>query len=155
MICRYDFATPAYDEAVAIRQRVLRLPLGLDIADDPLHEEFDQTHFGAFEAGRLLGTASLVATGAGALKMRQVAVDADQQGRGIGRALVAACEAYARRLGAERLYCHARDVAVPFYKSCGWRPEGEPFTEVGIEHRILSAPAAHLRPPSQGESGGR
>lgn len=153
MICRYDFATPIYDEAVALRQAVLRVPLGLDIADDPLHEEYDQIHFGAFEAGRLVGTASLLTTGENTLKMRQVAVGVGEQGRGVGRALVRACERYAAARGASPLYCHARDVAVPFYESCGWAAEGEPLTEVGIAHRRMSAPPARTRSPGEGERG--
>ena len=136
LVCPYDFATPTYAEAVALRHAVLRVPLGRDIADDPLHEEYDQVHLGAFAGGILVGTASLAHTGAG-LKMRQVAVAERQRGRGIGGRLVRAAEDIARRTGAERLYCHARRVAVPFYEAQGWRAEGEPFEEVGIPHRVM------------------
>ncbi len=138
-IVRYDFATPLYDEAIDLRQRVLRLPLGRDIADDPLAEEWDQYHVGALDgAGRLVGTASLVGGADRALKMRQVAVDPDTQSRGIGGALVLACERLARAEGCTRIYCHARETAEGFYAACGWRAEGERFSEVGIPHVRMS-----------------
>ena len=142
VVLPYDFATPTYLEALALRQEVLRVPLGLDINDDPLHLEFDHHHLGAFDEQRLVGTCSLRQNQPGVYQMRQVAVSPTAQGRGTGRLLVAACERFVsqnHRSGA-RLFCHARDVAVPFYERCGWRVEGEVFTEVGIVHRTMVWP---------------
>ena len=153
MTCTYEFATPAYDCAVDLRHRVLRLPLGRDIADDPLAEEYDDTHVGAFHGGTLVGTACLRTDAEGDLKMRQVAVEPSCAGRGVGRALVMACEEIARRRGARRLYCHARDAAQGFYAACGWVVEGEGFVEVGIPHHRMSAPTARLRAPGEAEAG--
>ena len=150
MTCTYAFASPTYDCAVDLRHRVLRVPLERDIADDPLAEEYDEIHVGAFAAAALVGTASLRDDGAGGLKMRQVAVEPAYSGRGVGRALVAACEAIARRRGAVRLYCHARDSAGGFYEACGWAVEGDGFTEVRLPHHRMSAPDARLRPPGEG-----
>ena len=134
MIATYQFATPTYDAAVALRDEVLRRPLGRSIADDDLLAEVDQLHFGFFERGVLLGTASLQPTGTRVLKMRQVAVHPDQAGRGIGTLLVRACEALAKTQGAAELYCHARAVARPFYERCGWVLHGCEFEEVGLPH---------------------
>ena len=143
MIARYDFATPAYDEAVALRDAVLRRPLGRRIADDDLAAEVAQVHFGYFDDGRLVGTASLQSVGdGGALKMRQVAVAHEARGRGVGRVLVEACEAYAKTRHTARLYCHARAVAREFYERCGWRVEGEGFEEVGLPHFRMVSTAA-------------
>ena len=150
MTAAYAFATPLYAVAVDLRQRSLRLPLGLDIADDPLADEHADLHLGAFEDGELVGTASLRRHADGVLQMRQVAVEPEHHGRGVGRALVAACERAATREGASRLFCHARAVVRPFYEACGWAAEGEVFTEVGIEHVTMSAPEAALRAPRQG-----
>lgn len=139
MVCVYAFATSAYAEAVALRQAVLRAPLGLDIADDPLAEEFDHVHVGAFERGELVGTASLQPRRDGSLKMRQVAVASAQQGRGVGRALARECEQLARSAQAAGLYCHARLTARPFYEACGWRADGAAFREVGLPHVVMRA----------------
>ena len=137
MIACFNFATPTYAAAVALRHQVLRLPLGRDIADDPLAEEWAQQHIGAFQDGELIGTASLLTTPTG-IKMRQVAVAPAHHGRGVGRALVAACE---RLAGQQRLYCHARLTALPFYERCGWVAVGKRFEEVGIEHQVMERPA--------------
>ena len=153
MVARYDFGTPAYDEAVALRDAVLRRPLGRRIADDDdLAAEVEQVHFGYFDGGRLVGTASLQETeGGSVLKMRQVAVDPAVRGRGVGRVLVEACEAYAKTRHAARLYCHARAVARVFYERCGWRVEGDGFEEVGLPHFVMvSAAVAATDAPSAG-----
>ena len=71
------------------------------------------------------------------LKMRQVAVRADLQGRGVGRSLVEASEAYALSHGFERIVLHARTSAVPFYLALGYETEGDEFEEVGIPHLFM------------------
>jgi len=135
MILHYEFGTPSYLEGIALRDLVLRQPLGLSIHNDPLELEFDQIHIGFYEAeAGLVGTCTLKIQESGALKMRQVAVHPDFSGRGFGAKLVAYCERYALAQKASKLYCHAREVAMPFYKKCGWGMEGEVFTEVGIPH---------------------
>lgn len=135
---RYEFATPAYVESLALRQMVLRQPLGRSIWDDPLGEEWDQLHLGLFTAkggalplGSLAATASLVRSEK-AYKMRQVAVHPVLAGQGLGRRLVRFTE---QLVGEDiELYCHAREVARAFYAACGWEAFGEPFTEVDIPH---------------------
>ena len=133
-IAAYDFATPEYDEAVALRDAVLRAPLGRHIVDDALENEVDQWHFGLYDAGRLLGTASLRADDSGGYQMRQVAVLAQARGQSVGLALVRHCEAFAKTHRAVRLYCHAREVARGFYTRCGWEAYGAPYEEVGLPH---------------------
>lgn len=139
MIVPYQFATPVYAQAIELRQAVLRAPLGMSIANDPLEEEHDQLHFGAFIGDDLVGTATLQAVD-GKLKMRQVAVAKAGQHKGVGRALVKACEVEAKRQNTEKLYCHARAEARIFYEKCGWVVSGEVFTEVGIDHYLMVAP---------------
>lgn len=140
MIVFFDFASPLYDEAVALRQQVLRKPLGLDIANDPLHEEWNQVHLGWVDtASGLLACCCLQDMKDKGYKMRQVAVHPQRQGLGLGRKLVAASEAFAKTQHAASLYCHARASAVPFYESCKWTKEGELFQEVGIDHYLMRA----------------
>ncbi len=135
IILPYEFGTPEYLEGIALRDLVLRKPLGLSINNDPLEEEFDQVHIGLYEeeAG-IMGTCTLQIREDGSFKMRQVAIHPDARKKGYGRALVTFCERYALRQEATKLYCHAREVAMPFYKKCDWAIEGEVFTEVGIPH---------------------
>ena len=70
--------------------------------------------------------------------MRQVAVRADAQGKGVGRALVEASEREAIERGYARIVLHARENAVPFYECLGYATEGEPFIEIGLPHRAMA-----------------
>lgn len=52
--------------------------------------------------------------------------------------IVLFAESVAKLRGHERLMLHARESAVPFYLRLGYEIEGEPFTEVGLTHRLMS-----------------
>jgi len=130
-----EFATPAYDEAVALRYQVLRKPLGLEFTTESLAAEWDQFHLVAYsERGAMLAYLNLTPLDADSIKMRQVAVEPALQGKGVGKALVAYAEQFARDRGFKRIVLNARDTAVPFYLKSAYSVEGEQFTEVGIPH---------------------
>lgn len=126
--------SPAYALCVALRNEVLRKPLGLCFTEAQLADEAQSLHLAAFEGEALLGTLLLTPRAPGTVQMRQVAVDQRFQRQGVGRRLVAESEAEARRQGFQRMVLHARDTAVPFYERLGYHPVGEPFVEVGIPH---------------------
>ena len=66
--------------------------------------------------------------------MRQVAVQSNLQGIGIGKKLVQFVEQEAKKLGITHFELNARKSAVPFYLSMNYALEGEEFEEVGIPH---------------------
>ena len=139
---------PDYLALVELRRAVLRRPLGLDFTTEQLAAEKSQFHLGAWDGERAVGCLALLMS-PGEARMRQVAVAADAQGRGVGRLLVAEFEAAARRRGAARVTLHARQTAVAFYDRLGYAAEGEPFAEVGLPHRSMSkalAAKAELTP---------
>lgn len=134
-ILEIDFATPEYDQTVQLRDKILRKPLGLAFSAEQLAEEFSDFHLAAFTNDWVLrGCLVLTPKGDKTLKMRQVAVDEAVQKLGIGRQLVAASEALARRNGFDVMELNARDTAVPFYKKLDYTIVGEQFEEVGIAH---------------------
>ena len=136
-IQQIQFATPEYDEIVALRYDVLRQPLGLEFAANDLAQEYKNVHLAAYAHDyTLLGCLMLVANENKAY-MRQVAVRSDVQGKGVGRALVDAFEAYARANGFVVIELEARDTAVPFYIKLGYTAQGEPFTKIGILHTTM------------------
>ncbi len=135
IICQIGFATPEYDEAVRLRYVVLREPLGLDYTAEQLAEEYADTHLGIYnQQGVLLGYLMLTEVSDTEYKMRQVAVRPDLQNCGVGTALVAAAEDFARQRGKQKISMHARETAVPFYTRLGYKKEGKQFTEVTIPH---------------------
>lgn len=135
MICQIEFATPEYDEAVALRYEVLRRPLGLSYTPEQLAGEWNNLHIAAFEnSGKMVGYLNLTPVDADEVKMRQVAVDPDKQGRGIGAAMVAFSEELAKNLNFKEITLHARKSAVPFYLRLGYEMLGDEFEEVSIPH---------------------
>lgn len=135
MICQIEFATPEFDEAVALRYEVLRRPLGLEFTAEQLAGEWDNIHIAAFnESGRMVGYLNLTAVNDAEVKMRQVAVADSEQGKGIGSAMVAYSEMLAKQLNYKLITLHSRKVAVPFYLRLGYEIIGDQFEEVSIPH---------------------
>ena len=134
-VLEIEFATPEYDQTVQLRDKILRKPLGLAFSEEQLTEEFSDVHLAAFTSDWILrGCLVLTPKEDKTLKMRQVAVDEAVQKMGVGRQLVTASEAFARRNGFNTMELNARDTAVPFYEKLAYTVVGEPFEEVGIVH---------------------
>lgn len=129
----------AYWAAVALRDKVLRQPLGLQYSPEQLAAESNQHHFATYtQTGDLVGCLILQETNKKKyLKMRQVAVDANYQRQGIGNKMVLDAEQWAVQNGFTHIECHARDLAVPFYLQLTYQTIGEPFIEVGITHYLM------------------
>ena len=97
----------------------------------------------AEEAGRPVGFAELEPNG----HIDRVYVSADRQRRGIGRQLLAAVIAEARRVGLARLFTEASITARPFFEAQGFAvlaPQvvtcrGVEFVNYRME-RVLAAP---------------
>lgn len=134
-ICKViEFNSPEQKASIALRRKILRIPLGLDFTAEELESEADQVHIGCFDGRLIIGILILVKSNADTLKMRQVAVDDTLQGKGIGKQLVAFAEQWSRANGFRNMLLHARETAVPFYLSMQYETIGERFEEVGIPH---------------------
>ena len=135
-IIPFDFGTPEYDESVRLRDEILRKPLGLEYSPEQLAGEYMDLHIGAYNVNlELIGSLILSESeDEGWYKMRQVAVKANLQGQGIGKAMVEHCHVWAKDKGKKGIFCHARDTAIPFYERLGYAREGELFYEVNIPH---------------------
>lgn len=137
MLRRYAFKSPEYQAVLKLRYRVLREPLGLTYSQSDLDAEAGEIFFAEWQEDALSGCLQVRDLGTGTWKMRQVAVLPELQGRGIGKRMVQGCESWLRAHGALELELHARQGAVPFYESVGYKLIGEPFVEVGIPHRKM------------------
>ena len=134
VICQLEHGSPQYWATVELRDSVLRKPLGLRFSPEELQAEKGSRHVACYRGQRLVGCLVLRPMAGGDLQMRQVAVVADVQGNGIGRAMVQYAEALARTLGCSRIVLHARVAVVPFYEKLGYAKVGERFVEVTIPH---------------------
>ena len=122
---------------VNMRNEILRKPLGLNFSTDELENEKDEILIGAFEDEKMLGCCMLVKSGSSTVRLRQMAVLNNLQGKGIGRALMQFAENIARDLGYKKLTMHARVTAVGFYEKLGYEVVGEMFEEVTIPHNSM------------------
>lgn len=84
-----------------------------------------------------LGTARMRIVG-GHAKAERVAVQRAARQLGVGRLLMLALEAHARREGLPAVLLHAQLTAIPFYERLGYRAHGVIFPSAGIDHREMT-----------------
>ncbi|WP_052444141.1 GNAT family N-acetyltransferase [Flammeovirga sp. OC4] len=120
---------------VALRDEVLRKPLGLQFSEEELSEEFDSYHLAAMnDNDEVVACLVLKPISLEEIKMRQVAVRDDQRGKGLGSLMVQFSEFFSMDHGFETISLHARAVAKEFYEGMNYEVVGDQFEEVGIPH---------------------
>jgi len=132
-----EHGSRAYWDCVALRDEILRIPLGLKLSREDLEAEGDSHHLAGYVENRLVACLVLKPLGEGKVRLRQMAVAKSSQRKGIGSALMKFAESHARRLGYSEIIMHARESAVPFYEKLGYAVEGERFTEVTLPHFVM------------------
>ena len=116
---------------------MLRKPLGLGFTPQELEQEKDNMLIGAFEDDDMLGCCMLVEENPETVRLRQMAVLNDLQGKGIGRALMNFAENLARDRGYKVLSMHARKNAIGFYEKMGYTVASAEFNEITIPHYVM------------------
>ncbi len=132
-----EHGTPEYQKMVKLREDILRKPLGLGFTTNELEQEKSNMLIGAFEEEDILGCCMLVEENPEIVRLRQMAVLNDLQGKGIGRAIMHFAENIARDRGYRILSMHARKNAIGFYEKMGYKVTGDEFTEVTIPHYVM------------------
>lgn len=125
-----------YRAFVALRFNELRRPLGLVWAEGELARDHDERHFGLYVGVLLVGVAVVGKEGDG-VRIRQVAVQSNQQDQGYGRSLMGRIESLLWREGVMVFKLHARVSVAGFYEKLGYVREGEIFEEVGVDHVLM------------------
>jgi len=129
-----DHGTKEYKQMVTLRYNILRKPLGLSFTDDELEREKNEVLIGAFEDDQMLGCCMLVKIDDRTMRLRQMAVPNNLQGKGVGRALMAFAENISRDLGFKKITMHARKNTVGFYEKFGYKICGDEFIEITVPH---------------------
>ncbi len=132
-----DYGSPEYHQMVDLRRVILRKPLGLDFTDDDLEKEKEDVLIGVFEDDKLEGCCLLTTIEDKTFRLRQMAVTAGLQGKGIGRVLLVFAENVARDMGYKKMTMHARTSALGFYEKLGYKTSGDEFFEVTIPHYVM------------------
>ena len=104
----------------------------------------DTLHLGMFLNEDLIGIASFMRASLSDFKgsqyqLRGMATAEAYQGRGYGRELLKAAEAFLQKRGIEVLWCNARVVALDFYRKLGYTSLGNAFEvpEIGMHYRMF------------------
>jgi ribosomal protein S18 acetylase RimI-like enzyme len=132
-----DHGTKEYEQMVRLREEILRKPLGLQFTEEELESEKKNLMIGAFEDGQIMGCCMLVEDGPQSVRLRQMAVLNDLQGKGYGKVLMQFAENLARDRGYKKITMHARKNALGFYEKMGYKVIGEEFQEITIPHYLM------------------
>lgn len=129
-----QWRSPWYEQAISLRDELLRRPLGLIFTEEDLAEEENHLHFGLADGDQLVAIVVAVPLAANRAKIRQMAVAQSRQRQGLGTMLMHQVEASLRERGFREIELNARDIATQFYEKLGYTCEGDEFIEVTIPH---------------------
>ncbi len=129
--------TPNYRKMIELRYSVLLEPIGVPLTFINESGEKHDILIGAYGDGTLCGCCILTVQDDGTMKLRQMAVDLQKQGTGIGKILLRYAETLCKKQGYTLLQLNARDVVIPFYEKLGYQIQDAGFTEVGIPHHTM------------------
>jgi len=132
-----DHGSKEYKQMVDLRYDILRKPLGLSFTPEELEREKGDILIGAFDDERILACCLLTKMDDATCKLRQMAVQNSQQGKGIGATMMNFAENVARDRGYRVLAMHARKTAAGFYEKLGYKVSGDEFEEVTIPHYVM------------------
>ena len=111
-----DHGSKEYQQMVTLRFEIMRKPLGLSFSPEELAKEKNDILIGAFDEDEMTGCCILTDISSGSVKLRQMAVLKNMQGKGIGETIIQFAENIARDKGYRTLTMHARDTAIGFYE---------------------------------------
>ena len=126
-----------YEQMVNLRNELLRKPVGLSFSPEELAREKNDILIGAFDEDEIMGCCLITAVDNNCAKLRQMAVQRNKQGMGIGESMMGFAENIARDKGYKVLMMHARDTAIGFYEKYGYKVKGEQFIEVNVNHHVM------------------
>lgn len=132
-----DHESKEYQQMVNLRHEVMRKPLGLTFSPDELAKEKDDILIAAFDDDEIMGCCILSDMKNSCVRLRQMAVQKNMQGKGIGESIIRFAENIARDKGYKTLTMHARDTAIGFYEKYGYKVQGDEFVEINIPHHIM------------------
>lgn len=132
-----DHGSKEYGQMVNLRYEIMRKPLGLVFSPEELTKEKNDILIGAFDEDEMLGCCVLTDMNKGCVRLRQMAVQKNMQGKGIGESIMRFAENLAHDKGYKTLTMHARDTAIGFYEKYGYKVIGEQFIEINIPHHIM------------------
>ncbi len=137
-IKQIDHGTKEYKQMVDLRYEILRKPLHLTFEASELDREKNDILIGAFEEEKILGCCLLTRMDKDSVRLRQMAVQNNLQGKGIGASMLHYAENIAHDAGYKKIIMHARKTAIGFYEKLGYKVSGHEFIEISIPHVVMA-----------------
>lgn len=122
----------------SLRYRILREPWNQPPGSE--RNEGDETaiHTALFENGKILGVSRLDSAEQEIGQIRFMAVETNQQGKGIGEQLMHQLELIALQRGHKKIILHAREIAIGFYQKLGYELKEKSHLLFGeIQHFLM------------------
>jgi GNAT superfamily N-acetyltransferase len=123
-----------YTETWPIRHQVLWPDQTLDYVI--LSEDEKGLHYGLFIDDRLTSVVSLFVDNNEA-QFRKFATLSEQQGKGLGTALLTYMMQEAKTMGIARLWCNARTEKASFYQKFGFQKTNQEFSKKGQSYVMM------------------
>jgi N-acetylglutamate synthase-like GNAT family acetyltransferase len=136
-IRQIDHGTKEYHQMVDLRLEILRKPLNLRFTKEELENEKEDILIGAFEEDKILGCCLLTRIDDNSVRLRQMAVQNNLQGKGIGASMLNYAENIARDHGFKNMVMHARKPVIGFYEKLGYKVTSGEFEEITIPHHVM------------------
>lgn len=130
---KFDIIVPdtkeEFEKYYQLRYEVLRKPWNQPLGSEKDITDSDSFHLMAIDKNHnCIGTCRMSASPEiGTAQLRFMAIDPSWQGKGVGKKLIELSEKWALCYGFEKIMLQARDTAVPFYKSSGFKIKEKTF----------------------------
>lgn len=135
MIIKSPITQDDWESYYRLRFTILRAPWNQPLGSEVLADEMEAIHAMVIENDQIIGVARMHQSGENQGQVRCVAVAAEAQGKGVGKAIMLHLEEKAKEMGMQEIVLEARENAVPFYKSMGYVIEKESYLLFGeIQH---------------------
>ena len=134
LIFEAPLGSDLYDQAVHLREAVLRQPLGLTVSPEERIDDAVRQHFCAVSYGAVVGTVSLWPFDESTLHLKQMVVSEEKRNARVGAKLLAHAEDWGSQGGFRFMIVDARVGSEGFYLKYGYAQEGEPFDKLSIPH---------------------
>ncbi len=134
-----------FDAYYELRWKVLRKPWGKVQGSEQDEFEDGSKHIAAFENKKVIGVARLQETAPKQLQLRYMAVAKHAQNKGVGKAIIAYAEHYAKQHKYSEIFLHARENALGFYLHLHYKKVAKSYVLFGnIQHYKMQKLLEHL-----------
>ena len=131
------FGSKEYEQMLHLRNEILRKPLGIHFTPEQLAKENEAILIAAFDEDELIGYCVMTPQNEHTIKLGQMAVLKNLQGKGIGESIIMFAENLVRDKGYKTIIMDARDTAIGFYEKFGYTVIGDGYIKVNTPHHLM------------------